>query len=37
LKRPGTGMSPAQLKLILGKTTRVKIASGALIAPDMFE
>ena len=37
LKRPGTGMPPAQLNLILGKTTRVRIASGALLTPDMFE
>lgn len=37
LKRPGTGMAPAKLQSILGRTTRVTISSGTLLTPDMFE
>lgn len=37
LKRPGTGMSPSQMKSILGRTTRVAIPSGALLTPEMLE
>ena len=37
LKRPGTGMPPVQLNSIVGRTTRVKIPSGELLRPEMFE
>lgn len=36
-KRPGTGISPAEIKNILGKTASVNIDKGSLIEFNMFE
>jgi N-acetylneuraminate synthase len=37
LRRPGTGISPAQLNTLLGRRTVRKIASGTLLTPEMFD
>jgi N,N'-diacetyllegionaminate synthase len=37
MMRPGTGLPPAMLEYILGRTTRVDIPAGRLIALEMFE
>ena len=37
VKRPGTGLPPAQLDLIVGRKTRVEIREGTLLEMEMFE
>jgi sialic acid synthase SpsE len=36
-KRPGTGLSPAKLSLILGRTALVDITTGSMLTPEMFD
>ena len=36
-KRPGTGLSPAKLSLILGRTALVDITAGSMLTPEMFD
>jgi N-acetylneuraminate synthase/N,N'-diacetyllegionaminate synthase len=37
MKRPGTGLPPAMLNVILGRTAVVDISSGSILAMEMFE
>jgi N,N'-diacetyllegionaminate synthase len=37
LKRPGTGLPPAKRELLIGRTARVTIPAGTLIALDMLK
>ena len=36
-KRPGTGLPPAKLNLILGRTALVDITAGSMLTPEMFD
>ncbi|HET6974469.1 MAG TPA: N-acetylneuraminate synthase [Pyrinomonadaceae bacterium] len=37
LRRPGTGLPPAEITTLLGRRARREIAAGSLLAADMFE
>ena len=37
LKRPGTGLPPAMLNAVVGRTAVVDISSGSILAMEMFE
>jgi N,N'-diacetyllegionaminate synthase len=37
IRRPGTGLPPAQANSLIGRTLRVDVQEGALLTPDMFE
>lgn len=36
-KRPGTGLSPAKVSLIVGRTALVDITAGSMLTPEMFD
>jgi sialic acid synthase SpsE len=36
-KRPGTGLSPTKLSLIVGRTALVDIAAGSMLTTEMFD